>query len=85
MTHTSGRTLSPLGHLRLQEEERESRSGSGSGSMSTSSGVQKDNGKVKVNKYKLVGKHIDLISLVLFGIVWVAVTVEFLVSAGARV
>ncbi|GFR77192.1 hypothetical protein ElyMa_002231100 [Elysia marginata] len=41
--------------------------------------------KVKANRYKMIGKYIDLVSLLLFGLVWVAVTVEFLISSGANI
>ncbi|XP_059158985.1 acetylcholine receptor subunit alpha-like [Physella acuta] len=36
--------------------------------------------KPKVNKYKLIGKHIDLISFVIFFIIWIGVTLGFLFS-----
>ncbi|GFN86572.1 neuronal acetylcholine receptor subunit alpha-7 [Plakobranchus ocellatus] len=34
----------------------------------------------RVNKYKLVGKHIDMISLVVFGTVWIGTTLGFMIA-----
>ncbi|CAL1536238.1 unnamed protein product, partial [Lymnaea stagnalis] len=36
--------------------------------------------KTKVNKYKVIGKHIDLISFVVFFIIWVVLTLAFLLN-----
>ncbi|KAK3775782.1 hypothetical protein RRG08_047970 [Elysia crispata] len=84
MTPSLRQTMSPLESLRSFPEDQDSRSGSGSRSTSPHSDVSSQS-KVKTNRYKMVGTHIDLISLVLFGIVWVAVTVEFMISAAAHV
>ena len=35
---------------------------------------------VKVNKYKLIGKHIDMVSLVVFMLVWVIITIGFMAT-----
>ena len=40
--------------------------------------------KGKVNKYQLIGKYIDLVSFIVFGIAWVAVTVGFIVAVTAK-
>ncbi|GFN98805.1 neuronal acetylcholine receptor subunit alpha-3 [Plakobranchus ocellatus] len=37
---------------------------------------------VKVNRYKIIGKYIDMASLILFGMTWVAVTVGFVFAIG---
>ncbi|RUS89880.1 hypothetical protein EGW08_002321 [Elysia chlorotica] len=37
----------------------------------------------RVNKYKLIGKYIDLVSLAVFGVVWLSVTVGFMASMAA--
>ena len=84
MTPNLRQTLSPLENLRSFPEDQDSRSGSGSRSTSPHSDANSQS-KVKTNRYKMIGTHIDLISLVLFGIVWVAVTVEFMISAAAHV
>ncbi|CAL1526829.1 unnamed protein product [Lymnaea stagnalis] len=36
--------------------------------------------KTTVNKYKLIGKHIDLVSFVCFFLVWLGVTVGFMLN-----
>ncbi|KAK3788232.1 hypothetical protein RRG08_029028 [Elysia crispata] len=50
----------------------------------STSTTSKSTDKVKVNKYKLIGKHIDLVSLIVFGFAWMSVTVGFMASITAR-
>ena len=44
-------------------------------SISTGTGTRAN---VEVNKYKLVGKYIDMVSLVVFTVAWVSVTVGYM-------
>ena len=37
----------------------------------------------RVNKYKLIGKYIDMVSLAVFGVVWVSVTIGFMAAMSA--
>ena len=39
---------------------------------------------VKVNKYKIIGKYIDMISFVVFIIIWVIITMFIIIKIGSR-
>ncbi|GFR86377.1 neuronal acetylcholine receptor subunit alpha-3 [Elysia marginata] len=49
-------------------------------SKSTISNFTGSKDEPKVNKYKLIGKYIDRVSLVVFGVIWVSVTVGFMAA-----
>ena len=37
----------------------------------------------RINKYKLIGKYIDMVSLVVFGVIWVSVTTGYMAAISA--
>ncbi|KAK3776332.1 hypothetical protein RRG08_032324 [Elysia crispata] len=82
ITPTSRQNESPLENRKSSPEDKDSKSVASSRSNSSRSEV-KIKGKVKINKYQAVGRHIDHISFVLFGFIWVTVTAEFMVSTDA--
>ena len=38
------------------------------------------NDEPKVNNYKIIGRYIDMVSLAVFGLIWVSVTLGFMVA-----
>ncbi|GFS26215.1 neuronal acetylcholine receptor subunit alpha-3, partial [Elysia marginata] len=42
-----------------------------------------DDQQPEVNKYKIIGKHIDKVSLLIFGVCWVSVTIGFMAAIAA--
>ncbi|GFR71229.1 neuronal acetylcholine receptor subunit alpha-6 [Elysia marginata] len=41
------------------------------------------NSEPAVNNYKLIGKHIDMVSLIVFGVIWLSVTIGFMAAITA--
>ena len=42
--------------------------------------LSKSDEEPTINKFRLIGKYIDMVSLAVFGVIWVSVTVGFMAA-----